>query len=249
MTTRTRRLLVTGAAVLMGAAAMAGCGTGDTASAAGDDDDTDLRTVSVSGIGQADVVPDLVELRTNVHTQGPDASSALTLDNGVMRAVLDAAKAAGVADADIQTANVSVFAVFTGDDPPRPNGYGADHSLVIRIHDVAAAGPIVDAVMAAGGGSIRLDSLRPLVDDPHKGLEEARKAAVADARSKAEAMAAASGAGVGPVRSIVEGVGPHPFDQSAGTRLSKDVSSFAELAVSPGTDEQTVQVTIVFDLV
>jgi uncharacterized protein len=209
-----------------------------------------LRTISVTGSGVAEIQPDLAILSVTVHVDGDTAAAALDANGGKMGPVLAAARAAGVADADVQTRFVSASPRFDG-NPPHPAGYTANHSITLRIHDLANAGAVVDAVVAAGGAGLSLDSFQLTEDDPGKGLDDARSKAIADARAKATAMAQASGVTLGPVRSVADasaGSGSANFLRFGAATSDAAAPASPSLPIAPGTDRQTVEVTVVYDL-
>ncbi len=68
----------------------------------------------------------------------------------------------------------------------------------------------------------------------------ALRAAVADARAKAQAMAAAAGRRLGPVRSVVEG-SPGPIPVGAGAKQAAEPTP-----IEPGT--QTIEAAVTVEL-
>ena len=63
--------------------------------------------------------------------------------------------------------------------------------MTARIRDFAASGTILNQVVAAGANQI--NSIRLDISDPQPLQDEAMEAAIADAKRKAELMAAAAG--------------------------------------------------------
>jgi len=66
------------------------------------------RLVTVSGLGEVKVRPDMASVSTGVTTDGPTARAALARNNTAMEAVLKALKDTGVDSDDVQTSNFSV---------------------------------------------------------------------------------------------------------------------------------------------
>ena len=66
------------------------------------------RTVSVTGEATVHATPDIVTIDLGVQTQDTDVVRAVSDNNRISQAITDAAKAAGIADADVQTTNFSV---------------------------------------------------------------------------------------------------------------------------------------------
>ena len=62
-----------------------------------------MRTISVTGSGTAEVVPDIARISVGVAARGREATEASSRAAEQMQAVIDALVGAGVAEADIQT--------------------------------------------------------------------------------------------------------------------------------------------------
>ncbi len=94
---------------------------------------TDATSADAGGItaqatGKATGVPDLLTVSINAHSEGAPAHDTLGANNELAQQVLDTAKASGVADADVQTTNVSVGPRYdySSSGTPRLTGYSAD---------------------------------------------------------------------------------------------------------------------------
>src|SRR6516165_6980822 len=92
------------AALLLGAAALAGLARPDGSHAAGTPSTDTQRTVTVSGNGSATSVPTRASISFGVQTQASTAKAALAQNADDMQSVLDALKKAGAQD--IQTQSV-----------------------------------------------------------------------------------------------------------------------------------------------
>jgi uncharacterized protein len=73
----------------------------------------------------------------------------------------------------------------------------------VRVRDLAALGTILDAAVTDGANT--LNALTFGLADPAPATDAARTEAVADARARAELLAAAAGVSLGPVLAITEG--------------------------------------------
>lgn len=173
-------------------------------------DNAPPRLISVSGLGEVKTKPDMAIVTTGVMSEAPTAQDALSKNNTAMTAVLAALKAAGVADDDIQTSNFSVSPQYPPYQPgqttaPRVSGYQVSNQVTARVKDLAKLGTTLDALVRAGSNQI--NGIAFDVDQPKAFLDDARKKAVADARSRAELYAAAAGVTLGRVVQISEGGG------------------------------------------
>ncbi len=175
------------------------------------------RTLSMSGSGEMRAAPDSATLSAGVSSSAPTAAAALAANNARMQKVLAALKAQGIADRDMQTGNFSVSPQYANatpnepNQPPRLTGYQVSNQLQIRLNDVAALGPTLDRLVAAGANQV--NSINFAIRDSAALLNEARAKAVADARGKAQTYARAAGVTLGPILSISEegGNAPRPM--------------------------------------
>ncbi len=93
------------ALVVLAIAAFSGVGRPEAAQSAGEDAP---EGITVTGVGRVNTVPDEAEFSLGITTNGRTARGALSANSERMRALIDALKAAGVAERDIQTQDVGV---------------------------------------------------------------------------------------------------------------------------------------------
>lgn len=199
------------------------------------------RLVSVTGRGEVTAPPDMAVIRLGVVEEAGTARAAVQAANDAAAAVLARLRALGVAQRDIQTSELRlapVRAAAPEDGGRRITGFAASNAVTVRLRDLAALGAALDAVV--GEGANRFDGLRFTVADPGPLMEEARRAAVADAMARAETLAEAAGVTLGPVVSIEErgGGAPRPMMMEAAR------SGAGGVPVAPGEIEITVEVAM-----
>lgn len=196
------------------------------------------NTVTVSGTGSVEAVPDRAELSFGVTTEARTASAALSASSAEMRRVIAAIRGAGVAQADIQTQIVSLQPRYSerGDEIV---GYTATNSVSAKLRDLGRAGAVIDAAVGAGANQVFGPGLTR--SDQTALYRRALRAAVADARAKARSLAAAAGRRLGRVRSVVEtGAAPPPRPLEA---------KAAATPIEPGTQLIQASVSVEFALV
>jgi len=203
-------------------------------------------TITVPGRGIVRVHPDVASIRLGVAIVRPTAGDARAAAAATMTAVVAALEAGGVARGDLRTALVGLDAVreYSGEGAPRVTGYQLTNTVEATVRDVETVGALIDAALAAGATS--MDGLAFRLADPTDALTEARRAAVADARARAETLAAEAAVGLGRVVEIVEGGAappgpPRPFAELR-AKLTADVAT----PVEAGTDELEVVVSVSF---
>jgi hypothetical protein len=217
------------------------------AQAHSDSEDT-LRSISVNGVGRVKAEPDVADINLGVTKQGEDAQSAAGEAATTMDAVIKALLAAGVAEADIQTTSLTLYPVYDyNENPPDIEGWEASNMVNVTVRDIESVGAVVDAATAAGATNVSGITFR--VDDPSAAEAEARSAAVADARAKADQLAADAGVTIIGVISISESGGqqPQPIYME---RMAMDMAAGDALAtpVQPGQVELSISVFIQFEI-
>lgn len=200
------------------------------------------RTISISGSGKSAMTPDIAILSLGVSLNAPTAREALDQNNKAMQAVIDGLKSLGFGVTDIQTSGLSLSAVYDNSGyPAKLTGYQATNGITLKVKDLTRLGEILDLTVTAGANQI--NGLTFDVQDKTKALEEARVAAMKDARAKAELMAGALGAGVGRPISISESyVSDRPMAMQ--TMNAADAS----VPIATGQVGLEAQVSVVFEL-
>ncbi|HZP20137.1 MAG TPA: SIMPL domain-containing protein [Bauldia sp.] len=201
------------------------------------DDTAKIATLTASGEGSVMVVPDVVVVTMGVTTRGKSAAEALSQNSTAMDALVKALRDAGLDEKDIGTTGFNVNPLYppTRDDgttEPRIVGYAVDNQVRVTIRDIAKAGGLLDKVVAAGANQVNGISFD--VSDRVKPGDEALRKAVADARRKAEIMAAAAGVKLVRVLSVSGGDGGN-YPQPVFAR-----ADFAAKAVPVMPGQQTI---------
>lgn len=196
-------------------------------------------TVTVTGTGTATGVPDQAEFDFTVQTKGATASAALAQNGTVMQAVISAVEAAGVPEANIHTQQVSLDPV-TSPNGMTIVGYTASNTIDVSKLAIAKSGAVVDAAVGAGATDVSGPSLDIASQDAL--YADALKAAVAQARSKAQVLAGATGHTLGDAVTIVEGSAstPMPFGAVA--------AKPANTPIEAGTQQIQATVTVTYAL-
>jgi uncharacterized protein YggE len=202
--------------------------------------DAKAGTVTVNGMGTVDTVPDTASMSFGVTTQAATAAAALAQNSTEMAKVIAALKASGIAAKDIQTQSVSLQPQ-TGPDGNAVTGYTASNSVGATVRDIGKLGAVIDAATAAGANTIYGPSMTR--DDTDALYRDALKAAVADARAKAGALAEAAKLSLGAVQSMSEGGGAVPLPFAAAR-----AADTASTPIEPGTQQVQATVTVTFAL-
>jgi uncharacterized protein YggE len=172
-----------------------------------DDDNNaidDRPHITIVGTASVQVAPDLAEISLGVTTEKPDAVEASAENARVAQAIVDAAKAQGVAAGDIHTQAVTLTQVFdeihdanghvTG---RKPRGFSAENTIAIRVRALDKAGALAQSLI--GTGATQFNGISFSVDHPEGVRDRLLGDAVRDAKRKAGIAAEALGVKLGPV--------------------------------------------------
>ena len=202
------------------------------------------RIVTVTGEGRSNQKPDMAVVSLGVGHQAATAGEAMALMADGMTTVLATLAEAGVAPADVQTGELRldpVYGDYSSSATPPVNGFMATQTVDVRVREVGAVGPLLDAVTAEGAN--RVTGVFFALDDQAAALAEARRAAVEDGRARAEFYVEAAGVTLGPLLQVVEGGGlggPQPlYDQRFGAEA-------ASTPVAPGQVTVSASVSMTF---
>lgn len=199
------------------------------------------RTVTVTGTGVAHAVPDSAVLQVAAGHRAADLAAALAGATSALDAIAAVARE-HTEERRISSTELSVWPAY--DDQGRPAGFEARHGLRILVDDLDVAGRLVTALAERVGDRLRVDSVALEVTERDDAVSLARERAFADARARAEHLAALGGVALGPLVRVVEAGGgdPGPVPLMAAERAAKDV------AFSAGERALTVGLTVTWEL-
>jgi uncharacterized protein YggE len=217
--------------------AQAGARTAALTAAAG------AARITVTGTGNVTGTPNQLVLSMGVQVNGPSVGTALTLADAAVSRVTAALRDRGVAAADIQTAGLSIWPNYASSSPV-PDGYAASESLTATLNSLATAGAQIDAAVHAGGNATTVSGISLNLTDTSSLLARARAGAVADATAKAAQYARALGEPLGPVVSVTDQSAAQPLPMFSG--VSASAAAGKSVPISPGTQQLSVSVTVVF---
>jgi len=206
----------------------------------------DEAAIVVGGEGSVTVAPDYAQISAGVTTRAKTAAEATEANAKLMTAVIAALTNAGIAKADIQTAQFSVRPVYAAPQPggeQKLTGFSASNDVNVKVRELGKLGDVLDRLVAAGATDI--GNIAFLHANLSQVLDQARQAAVADARRKAALYANAAGLKLGAVAWIAEegGAAPPVF-----ARALKVGVAAAATPIATGEDTLRVHITVGFAL-
>ena len=187
-----------------------------------------VRQITVTGEGMVAAAPDMAWISVGVTHEAVKAGEAMDAMSAAMTQVLAELRAAGIAQTDIQTGQLSLeprYDYSSPDGVPKMTGYIASTTLEVRVRALDDLGGVLEAVVNEGAN--RLGGIRFDVADKDAVLDAARRDAVADARARAELYADAGGFTLGALLTLSESGGYSPpmpmYDMRGGAEMAMAV--------------------------
>jgi len=162
------------------------------------------RTLNVTGAGQVSLTPDIAYIYVGVHSENASASDAMTENNSRTQVMIEALKKAGIDEKDIRTTNFSIWQQDKYDPlTGQPSGvkvYSVDNTVYVTVRKLDSLGSLLDTLVKAGANNI--NSIQFDVADKTAAIKQARDAAVQDAKTQAQELAAVAGVTLGEITSV-----------------------------------------------
>ena len=213
-------------------------------------------TISVSGEGEVLAVPDVAQFSFTVTAEAPEANAAQSESAERVNAIIDYLTEQGIEARDIKTERYDLNPRWRYEDrvcpagsycPPGErvqDGFSVSQRISVKVRDTDLAGTLLAGVGERGATNI--SRLEFTVDDQEALRAEARAAAIADAREKAQALAADLGVSLLQLQGYHEEQGGYfsprmmAMDEAAGL----GGGTAPELPV--GEEETTVRVNLTY---
>jgi uncharacterized protein YggE len=203
--------------------------------------------VVVVGTGTANSEPEVAMITFGVELRGDDPAALVEEGTSIMDEATAAVRGIGIAADDMRTTGYNLW-VETVYDPERgvPTGevvYHFSHFVRATLRDLDRVGELLAEVVDAGANTISEVSFT--VEEPHALVEEARRLALEDAQTKAEAIATALGISIGKPILVTETGGgyPAPMEGVGGGGMVEVVP-----VISPGSFSVSASIQVVYEI-
>jgi uncharacterized protein len=200
-----------------------------------------LRSISISGHGEVRAVPDVASVTIGVTSNALTARDALDNNTKTMKNLLDTLKKAGIDPRDLTTSNFTVGPRYdygnNNGQPAKITGYDVNNMVTVTVREITDLGELLDVAVTTGSNTINGVTFN--VSKADALLNDARKAAVAAARQKAEIYAAAGGFKLGKIIQLNEGAAyapPAPYSLKQRAAVAEDAVPVAEGEQTLGID-------------
>ena len=227
-----RLLLVTA----VGLALVALAGAVGLPDLAGAQSSSDSDSITVSGVGTVDAVPNEAQMSFGAETRRPTAEAAVAANADAMRKIINALREAGGRELATQWVSVYPYTDHAG----QVSGYAASNS-VSAVSDAGDAPKLIDAAVGAGANQISGPGLSS--SNAEALYRQALAKAVDAARLNAVALAKASGRSLGAITTIVEGGATSPEPMYRATAQADSATP-----IVPGEQKTTATVSVTFSL-
>ncbi len=120
------------------------------------------RTITVVGEGKTSIKPDIARVNIGVEVMKESVQEASAENKATVEAVLEALKAAGVEERDIQTSGYSVYVERYGMEGPLAENelrYRVSNNVNVKIRDLEDVSSLLDAAIEAAPTTSTASSL------------------------------------------------------------------------------------------
>ena len=204
-------------------------------------------TVSVTGTGTAEAVPDLMVVSIGVECRAESVEAAWSRAGSRSDAVASMFRRHGVAGENIRTTGLNVRAdlVWREGEGQSVTGYVAASTLSVRLRAPNSASAAISDAVDAGGNDTRLNGLELTFTDDAEVRARAREAAWLDALRSAQQFALLASARLGRVLSITDTVVPQSPVPLSGMQRAASVEAFG---VEAGETAVQMAIRVVWEL-
>lgn len=208
-----------------------------------------VRTLTVTGFAESKEKNQIAKFSAGMNAVNGDRDAAVKEVNTKIEAITKAVKEFGIKDEDIMTQSMSIYQMQDmvyedGRQRQKPGQWSVSNNIEVTLRDIDRANTLADLLSKSGATNVWGPNFQ--LDRSNKSADALTEAAVADAKTKAEAMAKASGATLGRVVSINEGVNSggivYPMMMKYG--MGGGEGAFLE----PGTSNVSKTVTVIWEL-
>ncbi|WP_028022950.1 oxidative stress defense protein [Enterovibrio calviensis] len=161
-----------------------------------------LQTV---GVGEVIATPDMANIDVAVSLNRTSAQAAKKASDNAIAALVERLQKMGIADKDIDSANLSLQPQYSypKNSEPKLTGYRATRTVTVTVNDLDNLNRVLDGALADGINRVNGIAFSSSKEAELK--EKARMAAIADAQAKAKSLAKGFGetlAGVWEIRYV-----------------------------------------------
>lgn len=220
--------------------------------------DGSLSTISVTGMAETFVKPDIATFSFSVGAEEKDAAAAQQKSADAINAITGYLKEQGIEEKDIKTINYSLNPKYEYTQVPCTSwgpcpggqqnlvGYTVDQTVSVKVRAIEKAGDLIAGVGTKGATNV--GGIEFTIDDTDAAKEQVRKEAIEDAKEKAERLAENLGVRLGSLVNYYEDV-PGPIYNAYGgdaMMMKSAESRVSAPEITPGEQTLTSNVTLIY---
>jgi uncharacterized protein len=198
----------------------------------------DETFVEVTGHGSAVTTHDRVRIWLAAEAESAEVAEAFQASEAALQSMLAALRDEGIESEHLRTTHVDVESEHTRRG--QSARFSASMGLEVLLDDVASAGRVLTAAIAAGGNASRVRGISLTTVAVEEALAEARDAAWAGALSKARQYAVLAGRDLGEVMRVSE----LPRGSGGGDAVPMAAMGASSGFIEPGSQTVRVVVTV-----
>jgi len=208
------------------------------------------RGISVSGQGKATGKPDVARITLGVTRLAPSVQEARDGAAASLDAIIASVQKNGVSRDDVQTQQFSISPEYDySRGRQQLTGFRVTNTVSVKLRDINRTSSVVDDAVTAGGNDTQVQGIIFTIDKPDDLQSQAREAAIADARARADVLAKSAGVTLGKPTLISENGGPQPvvYDRAL---LGAGAESAPQPAtpIEPGTLDVVIDVSVTWEI-
>ncbi len=205
------------------------------------------RTLTVDGQAVTYATPDVAYISIGVHTEDPNAGTAVANNNAQAQKVIAALTAKGIDPKDLRTTNFSIYPQDQFDQNGQKTGthFIVDNTVYVTLRAIDKIGDVLSSAVEAGANSIT--GIQFDVLDKTQLLNDARNKAIENAKAQAGDVAKAAGVTLGNINNIsfYSNVPPVPMLDS---KVAAGVGGGGSTPISTGQLTFSVNATLTFEI-
>jgi len=212
------------------------------------------HTLTVSGEGKISAKPDVAIVEMSVISQNENVELAQSENDQKMQRVVNFLKESGIDEKDIKTTQYNLqpeydyswcrtteYPVYC---PPKLVDYVLTQSLQVKIRDLSRVGKIIGNLSEIGVNQI--SDISFVIDNDAEIKSAARQKAIAEAKRKAQEMAAATNIKLGKIIEINESVSGLTPQRMVYQKTIELADTAAPIEI--GTNEIVVSVSLIYEI-
>jgi uncharacterized protein YggE len=202
-------------------------------------------TISVTGTATVKGTPDTVSFQIGMETINVNAATALSMNNGRVKALEAALMKHGVTKKEMQTSGLDIQA--NTNNAGQVTGFTVDDDLTVTMHDLAKAGAAIESAAQAGGNGVELNGITFSISNDSKLLAQARANAMHNAHTEASNIATAGGTSLTGILKVTDQENQNsPFPEPV--TFAAAATAVRSVPLQAGSESLSVQVSAVYSL-